>query len=147
MKEETKYYKTLEIPLTKEEWVDIVAGARRFIHPREEIEHFTDKQLEGSLAMIAKAMLYFVEPERAKLLRDHCLYPLIIEFHIKEWGSIVEGVRKVHPELKDYSDKQVTKFVEETVYGHLLHTMSIFQVKRSNVLNKRVKPDVSRIRF
>lgn len=39
-----------------------------------------------------------------------------------EWKSIVEGVRRVHRELKDYSDEQIEKFVKDTTYGHLLHS-------------------------
>lgn len=52
-------------------------------------------------------------------LRDYKL--LIIEMATKEWNDIVEGVRKVHTGLKDWSDVQIEVYLKDVTLAHFLH--------------------------
>lgn len=47
---------------------------------------------------------------------------LIVEMTAREWENIVEGHRKVHPELKYRGDEEVETFVKDSTVAYLLHS-------------------------
>ena len=53
------------------------------------------------------------------MLSDYKL--LIIEMTAREWNDIIEGHRKIHPELKYRGDEEIETFVKDSTIAYLLH--------------------------
>lgn len=63
---------------------------------------------------------------------------LIIEMAAKEWSDIIEGVRRVHPELKYRSDEEVETFVRDSTLAWLLHAYVDFTDEHKEYLENKV---------